>query len=451
MDEQNVENTPKDSESKTLGIHDSLVFLGIGAVLILINVIMICTAESYFPKILAVGMVSFCVGIGTIVFPAPDIVTSENKKEAAKERFDEASPLTKVIWILYALAGIGGAIVVVVGKTWTSSIIFLSCLLIVSGLIMFIRLLVNIFKPTSDDDYTDDDKKYSYYNPSKKGCLLGMLLGLAILSIGCYGIYWTGAFKYTFYTISSKIESTKNIKKYGHLISENMDKEVPVCFVQDYDIVPIIKLTSLDGDFELEQEAPYIEAVTISLGELVKEVLSDNSKFEAILLGDSENIISFDKEELRKIQNVKDQAFQITRNNALRFSTNDKYSTFVEDNWDEPVIISIPSLYYEYVKVWDLESFVKLYSQLYPENPISSEEDIIGLLDEDGCIPGTKFIITYLDSMDICLWDEETREIGYIINYLDNESAGYLEIYLPPNEYDDSESEYESEYNSEEA
>lgn len=435
--DNNFENRPAGSRYEKLGIKSGLTLLGIGAVLVFINISMIIISQKFFPRLLGIGTIAFCYGLAMLIAPGPEVIYIVDSKDKLKELFHEASTPVKVIWTIYIIAGIAGLIIIAVGKTWTSAILFLSALVLVSGIILFIRFLTNYFRKEEEDYHKYVEEEYSYYRPSKRGCLLGMLLGLSVVAAGGYGIYWTGAVDYTI----GEIESTINIKKYGHLLSENMDKRIPLYFVNLDQIAPMVSLTSLEDEFEAYQNPEYQEMVTICLGDLIAEILYGKSELDYILLSDDNKIVSFDKEELKKIKDLETQAKEIVLNKALKFNSNKKQTSFIEDNWDIPVVISLPKFNYEYIKVWDFYTFMELYSKLYPESQVTSVDDMLNLFDENDNIPGTRFILCFLDSIDACLWNEETREIGMLINFIDNEYSTYLETTLPLPQYNDNEDE----------
>lgn len=317
---------------------------------------------------------------------------------------------------------------------------------------MLIRFIAHLAKQpkaneTDEDyiDYKDQKIKHSYYNPSKAGCLLGIIAGLAIAWCGVFGMNKTGLFNFLNTKTETSRESKDFVDTYGHLISDNLEKTIPLHIVYDSGLYAIITVSSFD-EFSIVENPDYKECVTVKLGEVVKEFFDDNFYYDGIIFTDQNDMIMFNKEDLKRIKGLKKYAKTCPANYALKlnnFSSRDLITQDLKNNKEKAVVISMPEYSHELIKIWEIDSFIKAYSQINPDSSISKDstaEEFVGLFGEDNTIPGTRFLLTKLTDTKLLAWDFETGETGYLINYINGHSSGYSVTKIS---FNDSESEEE--------
>ncbi|MCR5063035.1 MAG: hypothetical protein K6A89_07080, partial [Treponema sp.] len=123
MSEENVENESPNTDVKIMirnqGVKSGLICLFVGLLVIAFNYIMIEASGKYFVKLTAVGFVLFYAGLGMLLAPGKmEVEDDVAEKNNIKIVFKKSGVLTKVIWIVYAIAGIAACIYSVVCKYW---------------------------------------------------------------------------------------------------------------------------------------------------------------------------------------------------------------------------------------------------------------------------------------------------------------------------------------------
>lgn len=92
-----------ENEKKNRGIGLGLILAG--AMLVLVNYLLMTYENKYAPKLLMAGIVVLVLGFGYTLFPGAAVDTS-NKKEFWKLKM-KATPLPiKLIWLLFLIGGV---------------------------------------------------------------------------------------------------------------------------------------------------------------------------------------------------------------------------------------------------------------------------------------------------------------------------------------------------------
>lgn len=89
------------------GIKTGLILLVLGAIIISINLFMMQNG-SYLPKLLIMGTTLASLGIGFLIFKGGEPGRDVPANMKSKIHWKEAPLLSKIMWILLALGGLGG-------------------------------------------------------------------------------------------------------------------------------------------------------------------------------------------------------------------------------------------------------------------------------------------------------------------------------------------------------
>jgi hypothetical protein len=93
----------------THGLKNGIIFLVLGVILVIVNLFMI-QSGSYFPKLLLIGTTFTGLGLGFILFKGGNPGSEVAPKEKSKIHWREAPVVSRIMWILFAIAGLGGGV-----------------------------------------------------------------------------------------------------------------------------------------------------------------------------------------------------------------------------------------------------------------------------------------------------------------------------------------------------
>lgn len=394
-----------------------------GGLLVGFNIITINSLEKYYPKLTGIGLVFLCSGLAMLALPGKDVVYSD-KKNVLKDLFYESSGLVKAVWIIFMIAGLASVFVLIFTESWDPFIVMIFSIVALASVISIIRFIVHLFK-SEGDEFEREKIVYSYTNPSKKTSAIGLIISLIIVFASCYEICSTAFGASLFYSINVNIRSSKKVKEYGHLISENLDKKVPVHIIDVDGPVCVIELTSLNGGFELYSGNDVEESVTMELGEITSVMLSEFSTVNKLVFMSEDDDVVFKTKELKKIKKVSEYAKNHPLNYGLLFRNSKLLETFYEENYNNFIVFSYPIFSNEYIKVWDFETFLSVYSELVSEDAPETIEDLITLFSENNLrIAETSFFLSDLEFISKEFsWKSENPEVGFIINYIPGKSG----------------------------
>ncbi len=93
-----------------MGYRYGLVLLIFGLIMVGINYALLHFSNSYYPKILAIGIAISSLSLVFFVFPGGTIVKKSEGKDMNKELWNNAPGLHKAMWVIWGILSIALAI-----------------------------------------------------------------------------------------------------------------------------------------------------------------------------------------------------------------------------------------------------------------------------------------------------------------------------------------------------
>lgn len=445
MSENNFESESAKSDVKhmirNVGVKNGLICLLIGVVAIGFNLFMIETSGKYFVKLTALGFILFYVGLGMLLAPGKMEVEDDlTEKNNAKILFKKSSLLTKVIWIVYAIAGIAACIYTIMCEYWQDIIGLFELTVAVTALLFAIKYLYlfinNPNKKDVDEDYNDyvrneEVQKSYYYQPSRLFCILYVAI-FGVISV-CSGIGF-----YDTKIADSPDFSFNRKTTFDHILVENLNNEVPVRFItNDYSKISIvINEDDLvlwdkynDENYELAEDE-MLNCVFLPLSSIIRhlaglKVINDvarDSVFKVdtlYVVGTYGDYGEYNFKNLKRIPEIKEflkeNPLEIYDNLLITMSGTKFGTDFFKENYNKLCVFTIPELDSEYLYLWDLESFVNYININYPSNATTVDDIYYDFM--SGYYDDTSFGIKELSELLEYFTDDYFGNNGFIINY----------------------------------
>lgn len=446
MSEENLENESKDTDVKIMirnqGVKSGLICLFVGLLVIAFNYIMIEASGKYFVKLTAMGFVLFYAGLGMLLAPGKmEVEDDVAEKNNIKIVFKKSGVLTKVIWIVYAIAGIAACIYSVVCKYWDDvialfefTVSFTALLFVIKYIFLFIK---NPNKKNIDEDYNayvknEEVKKSYYYQPARHFCILYILI------FGIISFFTATSFYDNKFAESKDFTFNRDIK-FDHVLVENLYKEVPVRFItNDYSKISIVineddlvlwDKYSEDDNYELSEEE-MLNCVFLPLSSIIRhlaglKVINDfarDSVFKVdtlYVVGTYGDYGEYNFKNLKRIPEIKEFLKENPPeiyDNLLITMSGTKFGTdFFKENYNKLCVFTIPELDSEYLYLWDLESFVNYININYPSNATTVDDIYFDFM--SGYYDDTSFGIRELSELLEYFTDDYFENNGFIINY----------------------------------
>lgn len=481
MGEENLEKETPDTDVKIMirnqGVKSGVICLLVGLVAIGFNLFMIEASGKYFGKLTALGFILFYMGLGMLLAPGKMEVEDDLKEKSnTKIVFNKSGALTKVIWIVYMLAGIAACVYTIICKYWEDVIALFELTVSITALLFVIKYIYlfinNPNKKVVDEDYNtaiknEEIQKSYYYQPKRHICILYILIFGAIS-------FFTGiSFYDNRFADSADFAFNRDIT-FDHVLVDNLYDEVPVRFIVndvngisiviDEDDLRLWEKYSDDDNYELDEDE-MLNCVMLPLSSIIRhlaglKVINDVA-YDSVIKVDTLFVVGsygdygeYNFKNLKRIPEIKEflkeNPPEIYDELLIKMSGSKFENDFFKNNYNKLCVFSIPDLNDEYMYLWDLESFVDYINLNYPSNATTVDDIYYDFM--SGYYDDTFFGIKELSELLEYFEDEYFENNGFLINYSFDEPNFMLHSKiktlideLKPLEEEDSEAEVEAE------
>ena len=380
------------------GIKAGGILLIIGIALIGFNLLMIKSSGRFFVKLTGLGFIAFYVGLGMFLAPGQKVFNSNAKgKEAINDLVSATKDFSVPIWILYLLGGIAACIYTIVCDYWEDilglfalTVAITAAFFVIKHIIFLITNPAEKMQEKEDGKYAEEYRKLSFlYYPTRVVCVLFIILHGAIMC-GAGALYH-----------DTKMIDDVSYKLVGrdtsrdHILVENLDRVVPVRFYQESYNQPEIRIRVSDLDlwekcFEDSEytldEDEMLNIVRLPLSQIICHLaqkykdegswLSEKKITKLQVVDEDGSYSEYSYKNIKRIPEIKKFLAEYEAEDFRVMNMTPDAEEFIQTNFDDYCVFSIPEYTDEYFCLWTLDSFAKFINWYEDEDvePKSAEE-----------------------------------------------------------------------------
>lgn len=399
---------------ENLGLKKGGFYTLLGILLIGINLLMMQFLERYFPKIMGIGFVLFYWGLGILLAPGKRLIESDgSEKSDLKLLFHKSGGLTAIVWIVYIVAGIAACIYALLCKYWENLISLFSATIVITSSLFIIKFLYFFIKNPGQviaEDYEsavreEENKKFSfYYSPSRAVSFIFIII-FAIIT------FFSGLVFYKLNIYHGTVFSFNRDKSLEYIITDNLDKEVPVRFIKDEYGFPDLIISEDDlllwEKFEDDKNYAFTEdemlnCVKLPLSDIVRHLALkyENDPYKSLtqsvdcmtLVSSDGSYVNYDYKSIKFIPQIKKFLKENPGQESPLLTITSDCKNFLNENKDKLCVYSIPVFTEEFIYIWDFLSFVDFLNlSRDDENKLTTDDVYIDFL--TGAYNNTEFWI----------------------------------------------------------
>ncbi len=423
-----------------LGLRCGLVCILVGIILIGFNLSLISGEGKYYPKLTALGFISLYWGLGVLLCPGLKSVENTTKREALRDLFYESNAVTKIAWIVSIIAGIGACIYSIHTEYWDNIKKLFALTFAITSFLFIAKYVILFLKPPVDgkenpDEQTADgiplskidlhDWAYGYYFPSKRICILGIVVAAAVLAISaaCYRNLEFGAGSGNY-----------NKKVFDNCIVEKLSEKVPVRFLAEgYDGIKLVyavedekayeNSSEIDGETDEDEEEYYAgrNCILLPMETIVRHIACDDSFYitKFIIIDADGYHHEYSKKEIKRIKEVAEMLKENPPEECTQLIIPSRKISF-EEKRDDLCIFTAPEYNSEYVLIWEIEDFAKFFGKQLGNGDEDYELDAASIWYgfNSGAFDDTNYhIAKFTDICRIFYGDKTESRNGLLFNF----------------------------------